>query len=113
MALFTLKFPSYPVAVAAAKSLNFWDEEADQLRTDGQSVDPVTGERFGWNITYVGAEVIAPVVTDESGEVITPAILSDDVFAIVTGELPPEVMPYLDPRGYGHSGHLYAGTEPE
>jgi hypothetical protein len=112
MALFTLRFPSYPVAVAAAKALDFWDEEADQLKTDGQSVDPVTGEKFGWNITYVGAEVITPAVTDESGDVTTPAVFSTDVFAIVTGQLPPEAIPFLDPRGYGYSGHLFAGTEP-
>jgi hypothetical protein len=112
MALSTLRFPSYPVAVAAAKALNFWDEEADQLRTDGQSVDPQTGDTFGWSIAYCGPEVVTPAVTDETGEVITPAALSTDVFVIVTGQLPPDATPYLDPRGYGYSGHLFAGTEP-
>ena len=113
MSLFTLRFPDYPTAKAAATALGFWDTDADQLRTDGQSVDPVTGEKFGWNITYVGPEVISPAVTDETGEVITPPVLSTDVFAIVTGQLPPEAAPFLDPRGYGYSGHLFAGTEPE
>lgn len=111
MALFTLQFPNYSTAKAAAAALGFWDTETDQLRTDGQSVDS-DGKAFGWSITYCGPEVITPAVTDETGEVITPAVLSTDVYTIVTGQLPPEATPYLDPRGYGYSGHLFAGTEP-
>lgn len=106
MALFTLRFPNYPTAVAAATALGFWDADADQLRTDGQSVDPETGNTYGWNITYCGHEVLSFATEAE------PAALSSEVFAIVTGSLPPEAMAYLDPRGYGHSGHLFAGTVP-
>lgn len=112
MALYTLRFPSYPVAVSAAKALGFWDTENDQLRTDGQSVDEATGTYYGWNITYCGPETLIPAVTDAAGEVITPAALSDDVFVIVTGRLPTPALAWLDPRGYGYSGHLFAGTQP-
>jgi hypothetical protein len=113
MALFTLKFPNYPTAVAVATALGFWDLETDALKTDGQSVDPVTGETFGWNITYCGPETITPAVNDGDGNVITPAVLSSEVFAIVVGQLRPEAEVFLDPRGYGYSGHLYAGTSPQ
>jgi hypothetical protein len=113
MALFTLRFDSYPTAVAAAKALGFWDDESDALRTDGQSVDADTGTTYGWNITYCEHEIITPAVVDANGDVTTPAVLSSEVYAIVTGQLPPAAYAYLDPRGYGHSGHLFAGTVPE
>lgn len=108
MSLYTLRFSDFPTAKAAATALGFWDTEADQLRTDGQSIDPETGEVFGWSIAYCGPELITQAVTDETGKVITPAVLSNDVYTIVTGQLPPEAVPFLDPRGYGYSGHVFS-----
>ena len=35
----TLLFPDYETAVAAAKSLGFWDDDSDTLRTSGQTIE--------------------------------------------------------------------------
>lgn len=110
MGLFTLAFPNYPTAQAAAQALGFWDADVGQLKTDGQS-QGTNGEWFGWNITYCGPRTVTPAVRNEAGEVITPAVISSEVYAIVTGQLPPGADAYLAPF-YGYSGHLYAGTEP-
>jgi hypothetical protein len=111
MALFTLRFQDRPTAEAAAKALNFWDDEADELRTSGQSVDP-DGTPFGWHIDEIGQDpVIEPGTYDEEGNELTPPVVAEGFFINVTGRLPEPALAYCVP--YGSAGRLYAGTVAE
>jgi hypothetical protein len=113
MPLYTLCFPDYATARAAAQSLGFWDDATDRLRTDGQSQNP-DGSVFGWSIDEVGVCVETPAEIDpETGEVTTPAVMADGYWVNVTGELPAgsDLSAYLRP--YGSAGRVFAGTEPE
>ena len=113
MALYTLQFPSYEVAKAAAEQLGFWDPDADCLRTDGQSQHP-DGTWFGWGIDEVGAVVATPAEVDpETGEVVTPPVMADGYWVNGVGELPggADLTPFLRP--YGSAGRVFAGTVPE
>jgi hypothetical protein len=89
----TLCFPNYATAKSAAQALGFWDEEADQLRTDGQTIRP-DGSAFAWCVDEIGE------VPGESG-----------YYVNATGELLEAVAPYIVP--YGSGGRVFAGTEPE
>jgi hypothetical protein len=111
MALYTLQFPSYEVARAAAQALGFWDSDADRLRTDGQTIRE-DGSAFSWGIDEIGLAVDAPAVVDpETGEVTTPATFKPGYYVNATGELPEAVSAYLVP--YGSGGRVFAGTQPE
>lgn len=113
MPLYTLQFPDYSVARAAAQQLGFWDTDADRLRTDGQGQNG-DGSWFGWSIDEVGAVVATPAEVDpETGEVLTPAVMADGYWVNVTGELPAgaDLSAYLRP--YGSAGRVFAGTAPE
>jgi hypothetical protein len=92
MALYTLQFTDFDQARAVATALGFWDTEADQLRTDGQSQD-ARGNWFGWNIDEIG-----------------PVEGLDGYFCNVTGQLPPGAADYLAPH-YGYAGRFYAGAQ--
>jgi len=115
MGLYTLRFPDYPTAKAAATALGFWDTdpEVDALKTSGQS-QREDGSWFGWAIDDIGQDpVIAPGTYDDEGVEITPPTTLPGYFVNVTGELPEPAMAYLAPGGYGCAGRLFAGTEPE
>jgi hypothetical protein len=113
MSLFTLQFPDYPTAKAAATALGFWDTEEDVLKTSGQS-QREDGSWFGWAIDDIGQDpVTAPGTYDEEGAEITPPTTLPGYFVNVTGELPEPAMAYLAPGGYGCAKRLFAGTEPE
>jgi hypothetical protein len=113
MALYTLQFPSYEVARAAAQSLGFWDDAADRLRTDGQGQNG-DGSWFGWGIDEVGVCIDTPAEVDpETGEVVTPATFRSGYWVNVNGQLPggADLAPFLRP--YGSAGRVFAGTAPE
>jgi hypothetical protein len=111
MAFVTLCFPDRATAVAAAQALGFWDTDADQLKTDGQTIRE-DGSAFSWGIDEIGAAVDVPAVVDpETGEVTTPATFKPGYYVNATGELPEAVSAYLVP--YGSGGRVFAGTEPE
>lgn len=111
--LYTLKFSSPAQIRTIARARGFWDDLTDSLVTDGQYDDATEGRIRGRCWSYQGRETITPAVVDVNGVVVTPAVLSDEVFMIVAGRLPPAaVAPFLDPRGYGYSGLLFAGTVP-
>jgi hypothetical protein len=111
MALYTLQFPTYEVARAAAQSLGFWDDAADRLRTDGQGQNP-DGSWFGWSIDEVGLCIDVPAVVDpETGEVLEPPTFKPGYYVNATGELPEAVSAYIVP--YGSGGRVFAGTAPE
>lgn len=113
MSLYTLQFPSYEVAKAAAQQLGFWDTDGDRLRTDGQGLNP-DGTPFGWSIDEVGQVVATPAEVDpETGEVLTPAVMAPGYWVNVTGELPSgaDLTPFLRP--YGSAGRVFAGTVAE
>jgi hypothetical protein len=111
MAYVTLCFPNYATAIAAAQALGFWDEDADRLRTDGQTIRE-DGSAFSWGIDEIGTAVDTPAVVDpETGEVVTPALFLPGYYVNATGELPEAVSAYIVP--YGSGGRVFAGTEPE
>ena len=113
MPLYTLQFPDYATAKAAAEQLGFWDVDADRLRTDGQG-QHVDGTWFGWGIDEIGVCVDVPAEVDpETGDVITPATFKPGYWVNVVGELPDgmDLTPYL--RSYGSGGRVFAGTSPE
>ena len=113
MALYTLQFPDYPTAKAAAQQLGFWDADADRLRTDGQGQNG-DGSWFGWSIDEVGVRVETPAEIDpETGEVTTPAVMAPGYWVNVVGELPAgaDLTAFLRP--YGSAGRVFAGTVPE
>jgi hypothetical protein len=111
MALFTLRFQDRPTAEAAAKALNFWDDDADELRTSGQSVDP-DGTPFGWHIDEIGQDpIITPGEYDENGDELSPPVRAEGYFVNVTGQLPEPALAYVVP--YGSAGRVYAGTVPQ
>jgi hypothetical protein len=113
MSLFTLQFPDYPTAKAAATALGFWDTEEDVLKTSGQS-QREDGSWFGWAIDDIGQDpVTAPGTYDDEGVEITPPVRLSGYFVNITGELPEPAMAFLAPSGYGCAGRLFAGTEPE
>lgn len=91
---YTLRFPDYATAKTAALSLGFWDDEVDQLRTDGQSQRP-DGSWYGWAIDEIGTNPVDGAV---------------GYFVNVVGELPPAALTYLAPGGYGCAGRLFAGS---
>jgi hypothetical protein len=111
MAYVTLCFPNYATAKGAAQALGFWDEDADRLRTDGQSQNP-DGSWFGWSIDEIGLAVDTPAVVDpETGEVTSEATFKLGYYVNVTGELPPAIDQYMVP--YGSGGRVFVGTSPE
>lgn len=113
MALYTLQFPNYATAKAAAQQLGFWDADADRLKTDGQGQHP-DGTWFGWSIDEVGTVVDTPAeIEPETGEVTAPATFKPGYWVNVTGELPggSDLSAFLRP--YGSAGRVFAGTEPE
>jgi hypothetical protein len=111
MAHATLCFPDRPTAIAAAQALGFWDEDADKLRTDGQTIRE-DGSAFSWCIDEIGLAVDTPAVVDpETGEVLEPPPFKPGYYVNATGELPEAVSAYLVP--YGSGGRVFAGTEPE
>jgi hypothetical protein len=114
MALYTLKFPNVSMFNALAQAQGFWDTENAKHRSDDQRPDPAQGGKIvGANLTYCGPEILSPAVVDSEGNVVTPAVMSTEVFAIMTAPvLPANLNPRIDPRGYGYSGHLFAGTVP-
>lgn len=116
MAYYTLQFPSYEVAKAAAQQLGFWDDDSDTLRTDGQSTDPETGAVFGWSITEIGLDPIDPQHPgeyDSEGNEITPPQRLSGYFVNAVGQLPEPALAFLAPGGYGCAGVLYAGSVAE
>ncbi len=111
MAYVTLAFPNYATAKGAAQALGFWDEDADKLRTDGQTIRP-DGSAFAWCVDEIGTAIDTPAVTDpETGEVLEPATFLPGYYVNATGELPEAVSAYVVP--YGSGGRVFAGTEPE
>ena len=111
MACATLRFPDRPTAIAAAQALGFWDEDADRLRTDGQTIRE-DGSAFSWGIDEIGLAVDTPAVVDpETGEVTTAATFKAGYYVNAAGELPEAVSAYVVP--YGSGGRVFAGTEPE
>jgi hypothetical protein len=111
--LYTLRFSSPAQLKTIAQNRGFWDDVTDSLITDGQYNDTVEGRIRGRSWAYQGREVITPAVLDANSNVITPAVMSSYVVLIVSGRLPLAlVSPFLDPRGYGYSGLLFAGTQP-
>jgi hypothetical protein len=111
MAFVTLCFPDRATAVAAAQALGFWDTDADQLKTDGQTIRE-DGSAFSWGIDEIGLAVDTPAVVDpETGEVLEPPVFKPGYYVNATGELPEAVSAYLVP--YGSGGRVFAGTEPE
>jgi hypothetical protein len=111
MAYVTLCFPNYATAKASAQALGFWDEDADKLRTDGQTIRE-DGTAFAWCIDEIAVAVDTPAVVDpETGEVTTPATFKLGYYVNAAGELPEAVSAYVVP--YGSGGRVFAGTEPE
>ena len=111
MGLYTLQFPDYPTAQAAAQALGFWDAETDALKTQGTSTRP-DGSEFGWAIDDIGLDpIITPGEYDDEGSEITPPVRLDGYFVNVTGELPEPALTFLAPGGYGCAGRLFAGTQ--
>lgn len=110
MALYTLAFPDYPTAQAAAQALGFWDDESNALRTQGTSVHP-DGTVYGWAIDEIGQD---PIIThgeyDDEGVEITPPTRLSGYFVNVTGELPEPALAYLAPGGYGCAGRVFASS---
>ncbi len=100
MALYTLRFADYNQAKQAAQALGFWDEDIDQLRTLGNSINAQDGTVFGWSISEIGQD---PIV---DGEVL------HGYYVNVDGEFKEEYRPLLAPEGYGCAGVVFAGTEP-
>lgn len=94
MIYITLRFPDRPTAITLAKSLGYWDDENDQLRTSGQ-VQRTDGTAYSWGIDEIGQ------VEDQDGWWAN----------IVGAELPAALAPYVVP--YGSGGRVFAGTEPE
>jgi hypothetical protein len=112
MALFTLRFPDYPTAKAAAIALDFWDAENDALKTSGQTKRS-DGSWYGWAIDQIGQDpVIEPGLYDSEGNEIEPPTRAIGYFVNVTGQLPDEALVFLAPGGYGCAGRLFAGTQP-
>jgi hypothetical protein len=111
MALYTLRFPDYATAKAAATQLGFWNTEEDALNTRGNSTRE-DGSVFGWAIDEIGQD---PVITsgtyDDEGNEIDPPIRATGYFVNVTGELPPDAEGFIVP--YGSAGRLFAGTVAE
>lgn len=113
MALYTLQFPDYATAQAAAQALGFWNEDTNALNTQGQSTRP-DGTVFGWAIDEIGLDpIITPGEYDEEGNEITPPTRLTGYFVNVTGELPEPALAYLAPGGYGCAGRVFAGTVAE
>jgi hypothetical protein len=111
MAHATLRFPDRPTAIAAAQALGFWDEDADRLRTDGQTIRE-DGTAFAWCIDEIGTAVDVPAVVDpETGEVLEAATFLPGYYVNAAGELPEAVSTSI--VAYGSGGRVFAGTEPE
>jgi hypothetical protein len=111
MAYVTLCFPNYVTAKAAAQALGFWDEDADKLKTDGQTIRE-DGSAFAWCVDEIGAAVDVPAVVDPgTGEVLEAATFLPGYYVNAAGELPEAVAPFIVP--YGSGGRVFAGTEPE
>jgi hypothetical protein len=108
---YVLRFPNYDAARLAAISLGFWDEENDMLRSDGQSIDAATGERFGWSIVLCGQDpIIQPAQYNSSGVEIAPAVRASGYYVNLIGQLPPAAMSFIAPEPYGTVPPIIAGT---
>ena len=107
----TLLFPDYPTAVTAAKSLGFWDDDSDTLRTSGQTI-PETGAPYSWAIDEIGQDpAVIPGTYDEEGNELTPPTRLSGYAVNATGEIPEAAMAYAIP--YGSAGRVFAGGGPE
>ena len=103
----TLLFPDYATAVAAAKSLGFWDDDSDTLRTSGQTI-PETGAPFSWAIDEIGADpVVIPGTYDDEGNELTPPTRLSGYAVNCVGEIPEAAMAYAIP--FGSAGRVFAG----
>lgn len=92
---YTLRFPDYATAKAAAQQLGFWNHDDDCLITDGQSRDPETGEVFGWSIVECGQD---------------PPGGSGGYYVNAVGRLPEPALSFLAPEPYGVVGPVFAGS---
>jgi hypothetical protein len=113
MGLYTLRFPDYATARAAAQQLGFWDEDANTLKTVGQVVREDGILEYGWAIIEVGQDpVIENGEYDAEGNEIMPPVRLPGYVVNVSGNLPPAAAAFLAPGGYGCAGGLFAGTRP-
>ena len=104
----TLLFPDYETAVAAAKSLGFWDDDSDTLRTNGQTI-PETGAPYSWAINEIGTDpVVIQGTYDEEGNELTPPTRLSGYAVNATGELPEAITPFMIP--YGSAARLFGGS---
>ena len=107
----TLLFPDYATAVAAAKSLGFWDDDSDTLRTSGQTI-PETGAPSSWAIDEIGADpVVIPGTYDDEGNELTPPTRLSGYAVNCVGEMPEAALAYAIP--FGSAGRVFAGGGPE
>ena len=107
----TLLFPDYATAVAAAKSLGFWDDDSDTLRTSGQTI-PEDGAPFSWAIDEIGTDpVVIQGTYDENGDELTPPTRLQGYAVNAAGELPEAALAYAIP--YGSAGRLFGGSGAE
>jgi hypothetical protein len=104
----TLLFPDYATAVAAAKSMGFWDDDSDTHHTSGQTI-PETGAPYSWAIDEIGADpVVIQGTYDENGDELTPPTRLQGYAVNATGELPEAALAYAIP--YGSAGRLFGGS---
>ena len=107
----TLLFPDYETAVAAAKSLGFWDDDSDTLRTSGQTI-PESGPPFSWAIDEIGLDpVVIQGTYDEEGTALTPPTRLSGYAVNCVGEMPEAAMAYAIP--YGSAARLFGGSGAE
>lgn len=107
----TLLFPDYASAVAAAKSLGFWDDDNDMLRTAGQTIN-ANGLAFSWAIDAIGMDpVVVQGEFDEEGNELTPPLRLKGYAVNAFGELPGAALVYAIP--YGSAGRVFSGTSPD
>lgn len=107
--LYTLRFPDYPTAQAAAMQLGFWDTEENTLKVTGQVLKEDGTLDYGWCIDEIGLNPIVPTgEVDENGIEITEQI--QGYYVNASGKLPPAVLAFLAPGGYGSAGKVFAGT---
>jgi hypothetical protein len=107
----TLLFPDYATAVAAAKSLGFWDEDEDKLRTGGQTIRE-DGTAFSWMIDEIGQDpVVISGTYDENGDELTPPSRLSGYAVNCVGEMPEAALAYAIP--FGSAGRVFAGGGPE
>lgn len=114
---YTLCFPDYLAARAAAQALGFWSEPSEafpegQLVSNG-SLQDANRETRGWAIDEIGVLYTDPVL-DEQGAVIESPQELPGYWVNVAGQLPAggEAMLGDYIRPYGLGGRVFCGTEP-